>query len=75
MVTPLREHEDIGVYLGEGTTLYLQMMKAFTIIFFILTILNVPIFMIYYENSKTPIIGDFHRFFSQFSLASVGESS
>lgn len=72
---PVREPDEIGTYLGEGTTIYLQMMKAFTLITFLLTVLNIPILLVYYENSKLPILGDFHRFFSQFSLASIGESS
>lgn len=63
------------MYLGEGSTLYLQMLKAFTIIFFVLTVLNVPLFLVYYENSKSSFLRDFHGFFSTFSLASLAESS
>ena len=33
--------------LGDGATLYLQMMKTFSIMFFILSLINLPIFIIY----------------------------
>ena len=38
---------DVSLALGDGATLYLQMMKTFAIMFLILTILNIPIFVLY----------------------------
>ena len=36
-----------AIYLGEGTVLYLQMMKTLSILFFILSIINFPLYIIY----------------------------
>lgn len=36
-----------AVYLGEGAVIYLQMMKTFAILFFVLTILNIPLYLMY----------------------------
>ena len=33
--------------LGDGATLYLQSMKTIAIMFFVLTILNIPIYYVY----------------------------
>ena len=38
---------DVSLALGDGATLYLQMMKTFSIMFLILTILNIPIYVLY----------------------------
>jgi hypothetical protein len=35
-----------GSHMGTGAVLYFQMMKGFAILFFILTVLNMPIYMI-----------------------------
>ena len=36
-----------SIYLGEGAVMYLQMMKTFAVLFFMLTILNIPLFYMY----------------------------
>ena len=33
--------------ISEGSIIYLQMMKTFSIMFFILTIVNLPLYMMY----------------------------
>ena len=38
---------EAAIYLGEGTVLYLQMMKTLSILFFILSIINFPLYIIY----------------------------
>ena len=36
-----------SIYLGEGAVMYLQMMKTFAVLFFILTVINIPIYIMY----------------------------
>ena len=38
---------DCSLAFGDGATLYLQMMKTFTIMFLMLSILNIPIYVLY----------------------------
>ena len=38
---------NVSLALGDGATLYLQMMKTFSIMFLVLTILNIPIYVLY----------------------------
>ena len=38
---------ECSLALGDGATLYLQMMKTFSIMFFVLTIINIPIYVLY----------------------------
>jgi hypothetical protein len=38
---------ECSLALGDGATLYLQMMKTFAIMFLFLTILNIPIYVLY----------------------------
>ena len=37
--------------LGDGATLYLQMMKTLAIMFFILSIMNIPLYVMYENNT------------------------
>ena len=63
---------DPAVHIGEGTSLYLQMMKTFTIMFLLLTLLNIPLYMVYFENAKEPVFADFHKMFGFFTIGNVG---
>ena len=36
-----------SIYLGEGAIMYLQMMKTFSVLFLILTLINVPLCLMY----------------------------
>ena len=40
--------------LGEGATLYLQTMKTLVIMFIILSIINIPLYVIYSGTTKRP---------------------
>lgn len=41
-----------GANIGNGAGLYLQMMKTFTFLFFVLSIINIPILMIYQSATR-----------------------
>lgn len=48
-----------SISLGEGATLYLQMMKTISIMFLVLTVLNVPLFFFYELNTTGNQLGNF----------------
>lgn len=41
-----------AIYLGEGAIMYLQMMKTLAVLFFLLTIINIPVYMMYSSMTK-----------------------
>lgn len=47
-----------GAHIGIGAALYLQTIKTMTILFLILTVLNIPIYMIYNSGTSN---NDFHN--------------
>ena len=44
---PFKGLTDSAMYIGEGPILYLQIVKSFAIMFFVLGLINVPCFWIY----------------------------
>ena len=59
--------------LGDGATLYLQMMKTFTIMFFLLTILNIPLFILYENNTDGNEILKIGKLFRYFTIGNLGQ--
>lgn len=47
---------DTAVHLGIGPVLYLQIMKTMMILMFLLSILNIPIFILYSNANEVSII-------------------
>lgn len=62
-----------SISLGEGATLYLQMMKTFGIMFVVLTILNVPLFFLYELNTNGNELDDFNKVFKYYTLGNLGQ--
>lgn len=62
-----------SIALGEGATLYLQMMKTLSIMFVILTIMNIPLFCFYELNTTGNQLGDFTKAFKYFTLGNLGQ--
>lgn len=61
-----------GAHLGVGAILYLQTMKTFCVLFFILMILNLPVYFIY---SQTTINNNYTRLdvaFQYFTFGNFG---
>lgn len=48
-----------SIYLGEGAILYLQIMKTLGIMFLILTIINLPVYMIFSRAKKNSEVNIF----------------
>ena len=52
--------EEVSIQIGEGATLYLQMLYGMAVIFFIITIINGPIYFVFIANAAAPAISGFH---------------
>lgn len=64
--------EEVSIQIGEGSTLYLQMLYGLAVIFFILTVINGPVYFVFIDNAAAPAISGFHEFFTFFTLANIG---
>jgi hypothetical protein len=58
--------------LGDGASLYLQMMKTLAIMFAILSIVNIPILMIYENNTQGNQLDDLSQVFKYFTIGNLG---
>ena len=61
--------------LGDGATMYLQSMKTFAIMFFVLTIINMPVYVIYASNTDGNNFSNLNVFFTYFTLGNLGRSN
>lgn len=64
---------ECSLALGDGATLYLQMMKTFAIMFFILSFLNIPIYIIYEKNTEGNDWGEMGKLFKFFTIGNLGQ--
>lgn len=61
--------------LGDGASLYLQMMKTLAIMFLLLSLVNIPLYIIYHENTSGNNLGNMHDFFKYFTIGNLGQLS
>ena len=59
----------ISFVLGEGAVLYLQIMKSLAVMFFLLSVLNIPVYMMY---SSASINNDYLNLDSGLRFFTVG---
>lgn len=64
-----------SIYIGEGPFLYLQIIKTFFVMFLLLSIINIPIYMLYSNTSNTSDIATFNMdsIFNMFILGNIGK--
>lgn len=62
-----------SIALGEGSTIYLQMMKTLLIMFVVLTIINLPIMLFCYHNTQKNQIGNLGKTFKYFTIGNLGQ--
>ena len=60
--------------LSEGAFLYLQSMKTFVIMFFILSIINLPVLMINHSNTSNNDFGNLGQVWKYFTIGNLGLS-
>ena len=58
--------------LGDGATLYLQMMKTIAIMMLLLTIMNIPIYILYEKSTINNDISNLSVLFKYFTLGNLG---
>jgi hypothetical protein len=62
-----------AIYVGEGPILYLQIMKTFSIMCLALTIVNIPLFLMYSSTAKEHAnFFSLNSLFEHFSLGNIG---
>ena len=62
-----------AIHVGEGPILYLQIMKTFSIMCLILSIINLPLFMMYSSTAKDAAnFFNMNSLFEHFSLGNIG---
>ena len=59
--------------LGEGATLYLQTMKTFIIMFTVLVFFNLPIYILYENNTNGNDLLGLNNFFKYFTIGNLGQ--
>ena len=61
------------MYIGEGPILYLQIQKTFAILFFVLSVLNIPIYWIYAaSNEVSPVNSVFSYDWKSLTIGTLG---
>jgi hypothetical protein len=61
-----------GSHLGVGAILYLQTMKTFALLFFILTIFNLPVYFIYSQTTENNDYRSLDTVFQHFTFGNLG---
>ena len=64
-----------GSHMGAGAVLYFQMMKGFAMLFAILTVLNIPIFMLLGDATLHNTYYDVNKRFRYFSIGKLGQDN
>ena len=71
-----KEVSKMSKEIGVGATLFLMSTKSLSILFFFLTIINIPVFMFYYaSNPASNQISTPQDYFNALSLGNIGEST
>ena len=58
-------------HLGEGATLYLQTMQTLAILFFVLALINIPVFIIYSGSTRNNNYSKMDEIFKYFTLGNL----
>ena len=67
---------DMAKAIGVGPTLFLMSTKSLACLFFILTIINIPVYMFYFNsNPASNTISTPQDYFNAMSLGNIGEST
>ena len=64
-----------SIYLGEGAIMYLQTMKTLAILFFILSILNIPIYLMYASSTIGNQYGNLDEIFKYFTVGNIEQTN
>lgn len=64
-----------AIYLGEGAIMYLQMMKTFAVLFLILTLINVPLCLMYASLTDGNNYYSLNIAFQYFTIGNIGKGN
>ena len=60
--------------IGDGASLYMQTMKALSIMFVLLTVFNIPLILLYKNNTNDNIY-NLNHFFTYFTIGNLAETN
>ena len=60
--------------IGLGPAMFLMSTKALSILFFVLTIINFPVYLFYYQSNDYPVENIPYDFFPKLSLGNIGQA-
>ena len=63
-----------SIHLGEGAILYLQTVKTLAILFFILSLINIPIMLMYANSTYGNQYEKIDQVFKYFTLGNIGQT-
>jgi hypothetical protein len=70
-----KEVSEMSKEIGVGATLFLMSTKSLSILFFFLTIINIPVYMFYYaSHPASQTLSTPQDYFNALSLGNIGES-
>jgi hypothetical protein len=61
-------------YLGIGTEIYFKILKVFVICFLIISIINIPLFYIYYHNNPEKKVLNYNDALFKFTIGNIASS-
>jgi len=60
--------------LGVGTDCYFKVLKVFIICFFLISLINIPLFYVYYVNNTNKAIINYRDALFKFTIGNIGSS-
>lgn len=63
---------EAAIYLGEGAVLYLQTMKTLAVLFFLLTVVNIPLYFLLQGGSRDNDFTDYKNILDFFTVGNLG---
>jgi hypothetical protein len=65
---------DLAKEIGVGPALFLMSTKSLTIFFFIISIINAPVYVFYWMSGTDEYVHDLNEAFSKLSLGNIGQT-
>ena len=62
-------------YLGIGTEIYFKILKVFIICFFVISLLNIPLFYIYFQNNSEKKVLNYNDALFKFTIGNIASSN
>lgn len=58
-----------------GVNMYFRLLKSLTLLFFVFTLINIPMYILFFHGTNTDAIKDSKSFFATLTLGNLGQSN